>query len=482
VHVTLMLLWEEYCDSNSDSFSYSWFCERYNEWAGRLKPTLRQVHVAGEKLFVDYSGHTLEVVDGLTGEVRSVQIFVAVLGASNYTYAEASFSQSLPDWIASHVRAFGYFGGTARQTVSDNLKAGITRACFHEPMVNRTYADLARHYRTAIVPARPHRPRDKAKVEVGVQIVGRWILARLRNRRFFSLAALNEAIQALLVDLNNRPLRSWGRSRRDLFEELERAALTPLLDEPYEYAEWKRCRVNLDYHVEIAKHYYSVPHHLVHQEVEARITLKTVEVFFRGKRVASHLRSTVPHRPTTIAEHMPSSHRRYRDWTHERIRSEAAKVGPDAETLIEVILRSRPHPEQGFRSAIGILGLVKRYGQERVDAACAPCPPSQCPFLQIGRGHPQERHRQSRPSDPGDAHPLPRQYPRPQLLQLIGRLSCSFTQPSNACVHSASLPWPIPSSNCRTIPMPSRCRTPIGSACSSIARSPPATIAASCAA
>ncbi|MGY3464662.1 transposase [Bradyrhizobium sp. LM6.11] len=255
--------------------------------------------------------------------------------------------------------------------MSDNLKAGITRACFHEPMVNRTYADLARHYRTAIVPARPYRPRDKAKVEVGVQIVGRWILARLRNRRFFSLAALNEAIHALLVELNDRPLRSWGRSRRDLFEELDRLALTPLPDEPYQYAEWKRCRVNLDYHIEIAKHYYSVPHNLVRQEVETRVTQKTVAIFLRGKRVASHLRSTLPHRPTTIAEHMPSSHRRYRDRTHERIRCEAAKVGPDVDTLIDVILRSRPHPEQGFRSAIGILGLVKRYGQERVDAACA---------------------------------------------------------------------------------------------------------------
>lgn len=369
--VTLMLLWEEYCDTTSDGFSYSWFCERYKDWVGRLKPTLRQVHVAGEKLFVDYSGHTMEVIDGLTGEVLTAQIFVAVLGASNFTYAEASFSQSLPDWISSHVRAFTFFGGTARQTVSDNLKAGVTRACFHEPMVNRTYADLARHYSTAILPARPYRPKDKAKVEVGVQIVGRWILARLRNRHFFSLAALNEAVRDLLIDLNNRTLRSWGQSRRELFEELDRPALTPLPDEPYEYAEWKRCRVNLDYHVEIAKHYYSVPYNLLRQEVEARITQKTVEIFLRGKRVASHLRSTLPHRPTTVAEHMPSSHRRYRDWTHERIRCEAAKVGPDADTLIDVILRSRPHPEQGFRSAIGILGLVKRYGSERVDAACA---------------------------------------------------------------------------------------------------------------
>jgi transposase len=369
--VTLMLLWEEYCDTVTDGFSYSWFCERYKEWAGRLKLSLRQVHVAGEKLFVDYSGHTMEVIDGLTGEVITAQIFVAVLGASNHTYAEATLTQSLPDWISSHVRAFSFFGGVARQTVSDNLKAGVTRACFHEPMVNRTYSDLARHYGTAILPARPYRPKDKAKVEVGVQVVGRWILARLRNRRFYSLAALNEAIHGLLDDLNDRVLRGWGRSRRQLFDELDRPALVPLPDEHYEYAEWKRCRVNLDYHVEIAKHYYSVPYGLVRQEVEARITARTVEIFLRGKRVASHLRSTLPHRPTTIAEHMPSSHRRYRDWTHERIRREAARIGPDADTLIEVILRSRPHPEQGFRSAIGILGLVKRYGQERVDAACA---------------------------------------------------------------------------------------------------------------
>lgn len=419
-NVTLMLLWEEYCDASSDSFSYSWFCERYKEWAGRLKPSLRQVHVAGEKLFVDYSGHTMEVVDGLTGEVRSTQIFVAVLGASNYTYAEASLSQSLPDWIASHVRAFAFFGGVARQTVSDNLKAGITRACFHEPMVNRTYADLARHYRTAIVPARPYRPRDKAKVEVGVQIVGRWILARLRNRRFFSLASLNEAIHALLVELNDRPLRSWGRSRRDLFEELDRPALTPLPDEPYEYAEWKRCRVNLDYHIEIAKHYYSVPHNLVHQEVEARITQKTVEIFLRGKRVASHLRSSLPHRPTTIPEHMPSSHRRYRDWTLERIRSEAAKVGPDAQTLIDVILRSRTSGTGlplGHRHSRA--GQALRPGTRR----CRLCPgaAAQRPLIQIGRCHPQERHRQNRASRRGGAHPLPHQHPWPQLLQLIRR-------------------------------------------------------------
>ena len=238
-------------------------------------------------------------------------------------------------------------------------------------MVNRTYADLARHYGAAILPARPYKPRDKAKVEVGVQVVGRWILARLRHRRFFSLAELNAAIRELLIDLNARPLRGWGRSRRALFDELDRPALTPLPDEPYAYAEWKRCRVGLDYHVEIGRHFYSVPFGLLRQEVEARITTSTVELFHRGKRVASHLRSARPHRQTTVPEHMPSSHRRYRAWTPERIGREAARIGPDAASLIEVILRTRPHPEQGFRSAIGIIGLVKRYGTERVDAACA---------------------------------------------------------------------------------------------------------------
>jgi transposase len=238
-------------------------------------------------------------------------------------------------------------------------------------MVNRTYADLARHYGTAVIPARPYKPRDKAKVEVGVQVVGRWILARLRHRRFFSLAALNAAIRELLTDLNDRPMRGWGQSRRALFDELERPVLMPLPDEPYAYAEWKRCRVGLDYHVEIARHFYSVPFTLARQEVEARVTSATVEIFLRGKRVASHLRSIGQHRVTTVPDHMPSSHRRHRDWTHEKIRREAAKIGADAAALIDVIMTARPHPEQGFRSAIGIIGLAKRHGPERVDAACA---------------------------------------------------------------------------------------------------------------
>jgi len=372
-NVTLSLLWEEYRAGagRQDGFGYSWFCELYREWAGRLKPTLRQVHTAGERAFVDFAGQTMAVIDPETGDIRRAEIFVGVLGASNYIFAEATWTQSLPDWIAAHVNMLAFFGGAPRQIVSDNLRAGITRACFYEPLVNRSYADMAAHYGTAIVPARPYKPRDKAKVEVGVQVVQRWILARLRNRRFFSLNELNQAIRELVEKLNNRPMRGWGTTRRALFEQLDRPALLPLPASPYEYADWKRCRVNLDYHVEIDKHFYSVPFRLLRQEVDARITATTVEIFHRGNLVATHLRSRRPHRPTTLAEHMPSSHRRYRDWTHERILREAAAIGDDTAALVAIILRSRPHPEQGFRSCIGILGLAKRYDPERLDGACA---------------------------------------------------------------------------------------------------------------
>jgi len=372
-NVTLSLLWEEYRAGPGcqDGFGYSWFCELYREWAGRLKPTLRQVHTAGERVFVDFAGQTMEVIDPETGEIHRAEVFVGVLGASNYTFAEATWTQSLPDWIAAHVNILAFFGGVPRQIVSDNLRAGITRACFYEPLVNRTYADMAAHYGTAIVPARPYKPRDKAKVEVGVQVVQRWILARLRNRRFFSLGELNQAIRELVAELNERPMRGWGTTRRALFEQLDRPALQPLPAAPYEYADWKRCRVNLDYHIEIEKHFYSVPFRLLREQVEARITAKTVEIFHRGKLVATHLRSRRSHRPTTLADHMPSSHRRYRDWTHDRILREAAAIGDDTAALVEIILRSRPHPEQGFRSCIGILGLAKRYDPERLDGACA---------------------------------------------------------------------------------------------------------------
>jgi len=368
--VTLSLLWEEYRAVHPDGYGYSQFCARYRNWKGGLGVTMRQSHVAGDKMFVDYAGMTAEVIDPETGEVHTAQIFVATLGASSYTYAEATWSQKLPNWIGSHVRAFAYFGGVPAQIVPDNLKSAIVKASLHDAEINRTYADLAAHYDTAIVPARPRKPRDKAKVEVSVQIVERWVLARLRNRRFFSLAELNQAIRQELKVLNEKASKHLGASRRQLFEQLDRPALKPLPQDAYQYAEWKQRRAGLDYHVEVAKHYYSVPHALAKKKLWARITERSVEVFHNGKRVAAHMRGPGNRRHTTVTNHMPSAHRRYASWTLERIRRDAASIGSNSEALIELILRNRPHPEQGFRSCVGILRLAKSHGPERLEAAC----------------------------------------------------------------------------------------------------------------
>lgn len=368
--VTQRLLWEEYRATEPDGYSLSRFCELYGAWRGRVSAVMRQRHIAGEKMFVDYAGQTIEIFDPTTGEVRSAQIFVAVLGASSYTYAEATWSQQLPDWIGSHVRALTFLGGCPKVIVPDNLKSGVNKPCFFEPNINRTYANLASHYGTVIIPARPTRPKDKSKVEVGVQIVERWVLAKLRNRRFTSLATLNQAIFQLVDELNRKPSRHLGASRLELFHQIDKPALSPLPAEPYEYAEWKECRVGIDYHVEIDKHYYSVPHGLIKQQVAARITATTIELFHRGRRVASHLRSRQQRRHTTIREHMPSAHRRYAGWTHERLQQDAESIGPHTACLIEAILKRKPHPEQGFRACLGILRLRKSYGPDRLEAAC----------------------------------------------------------------------------------------------------------------
>jgi transposase len=368
--VTLLLLWEEYRAGQPDGYGYSRFCDLYAAWRGRLSRTMRQTHPAGERLFVDYAGLTVPVIDAATGEVRPAQIFVAALGASNFTYAEARWTQSLPDWIGCHVNALTSFGGVARQIVCDNLKAGVTAACRYEPGISRTYQDMATHYGTAILPTRVRRPRDKAKVEVAVQVVQRWVLARLRHRRFFSLTELNTAIRELIAELNDRPMRHLATSRRALFEALERPALLPLPSEPYVYAEWRRCRAGLDYHVEVHGHFYSVPYRLMREIIEARITDQTIELFHAGVRVAAHARNPRPHRHTTIPEHMPSAHRRYADWTPTRLLREAAAIGPATIALVERILSAKPHPEQGFRACLGILRLVRGYGPERLEAAC----------------------------------------------------------------------------------------------------------------
>ncbi|WP_456389921.1 IS21 family transposase [Profundibacter sp.] len=368
--VTLCLLWEEYRSVHPDGYGYSRFCELYTRWEGKLSPVMRQRHPAGERLFVDYAGATMDVACPQTGELRTAQLFVATLGASNYTYVEASWTQTLPDWISSHVRAFDFFGGVSAQVVPDNLKAGVTKACFYDPAINRTYADMARHYDTTIVPARPKKPKDKAKVEGAVLLVERWIMARLRNRCFFSLDELNAAIHPLLDQLNSKVTRHLGASRRDLFETLDKPALKPLPVEPYAYAEWKQCRAGLDYHVDIGRHYYSVPHQLLKQKLWARITARTVEVYFKGKRVAAHVRSSGNRQHSTHKDHMPAHHRFKADWTPERIRRQAAKIGTNTEIYVEVIMRERRHPEQGYRSCLGILRLAKTFGHERLEAAC----------------------------------------------------------------------------------------------------------------
>jgi transposase len=368
--VTLQLLWEEHRAACPQGYGYSRFCELYRAWEGALSPTMRQTHVAGEKLFVDYAGTTLEVIDAGSGEIRQAQLFVAALGASNYTYAEATWTQGLADWIGSHTRAFAFIGGVPAMVVSDNLRSGITRACFHEPAVNRSYAEMAAHYDTAIVPARPGKPRNKAKVEVAVLLATRWIVAKLRNQRFFSLAELSTAVRACVVDLNARVSRHLGVSRARLLEDIERPALKPVPTEPFVYAEWKECRVGLDYHVEVERHFYSVPHTLLRETIWARITARTIELFHRGKRVAAHVRSSSNRKHTTVREHMPSSHRRYADWTPERITRQAGEIGPQTAALVATILRERAHPEQGFRACIGILRHAKSFGAARLEAAC----------------------------------------------------------------------------------------------------------------
>jgi len=331
---------------------------------------MRQVHHAGEKLFVDYAGHKPTIVDPATGEVREVELFVAVLGASNYIYAEATATQQIGDWVQSHVRAFEFLGGIPGAVVPDQLKSGVTRSCRYEPELQRSYEELALHYGTVILPARPASPRDKAKVEVGVQIAERWVLARLRHQTFFSLPALNQRIGELRVELNDRTMRHYRASRRTLFEQLDRPALKPLPATRYQHALWKFVRPNLDYHVELDGHYYSVPFMLRHQRLDLRHTATTVELFHQGQRVASHLRSPLRGRHTTIAEHMPKSHQAHLEWSPERIGRWAQSIGADTRALVEAIFADRPHPEQGYRSCLGILRLAKRYGPARLEAAC----------------------------------------------------------------------------------------------------------------
>ena len=369
--VTLDLLHHEYLGKHPHGLQYTMFCERYKTWLTRRGLVMRQVHVAGEKMFVDYSGKRPEVMDPTTGELKKVELFVAVLGASNYTYAEATASQQGADWIASHIRALEFFGGVPRAIVCDQLKSGVSRSCRYEPEVQRTYEDLANHYETTVLPARPHKPKDKAKVEGAVLIVQRWVLARIRNEVFSSLGALNERIAELMVELNQRQMRRYGRSCRELFEELEKGTLTPLPATRFEYASWKKARVNIDYHVAFEEHLYSVPSKHVQEEVWVRASGSTIEVLLKNRRIALHPRSQRRGGYTTTVEHMPSAHREHAQWTPSRIVAWAETTGPAVALLCAALLTERRHPEQGFRSCLGILRLGKKYGEDRLNAACA---------------------------------------------------------------------------------------------------------------
>ena len=368
-HVTLQLLWEEYRAVHPDGYGYSRYCELYQRWRRKLDVVLRQEHRAGEKLFVDYAGRTVAVKNPNTGEIGEAQLFVAVLGASNYTFAEATWTQGLADWIGSHMRAFEFLQGVPEIVVPDNLKSGVTKACRYEPSVNLTFEEMAQHYGVAVVPARPRKPRDKAKVEAGVLVAERWILAALRKRTCFSLGELNQAIAELLVRLNERSFRKREGSRKSLFETIDRPALRPLPAEPYQYGEWDSVRVNIDYHVEFDKHWYSVPHQLVQCKVEVRATVSTVEIFHRGNRVASHARSHAHYRHSTIGEHRPKSHQRHLAWPPSRIVEWSASIGEATAQLVGRILDSNRHPEQGYRSCLGVTRLGEKYSHARVEAA-----------------------------------------------------------------------------------------------------------------
>lgn len=369
--VTLELLWREYRAVHDDGYGYSQFCQRYRRWRdeGGCDLVMRQIHNPGEKLFVDYAGLTMEVVDAGTGDIRNAQIFVATLGASNYTFAEATADQGHSSWIGSHRRAFEFFGGVPAIVVPDNLKSGVIKAHRYEPDINPAYTEMAEHYGVAVIPARVRKPRDKAKVEGGVRIVEQSILAVLRDRTFFGLDELNDAIAELLTQLNDRPFQKLPGCRRSAFEEIDRPALKPLPQMPYEYAEWKKARVHVDYHVEVDHHYYSVPHTLVGKQIDVRLSANTVECIVGGERIASHVRSPHRHHYSTLLAHMPPSHRHHAEATPAAIVRRAGASGPAAAELVDRIIASRQHPEQGYRSCQGLIRLARSYGCERLEAA-----------------------------------------------------------------------------------------------------------------
>src|SRR4051812_34335970 len=439
--VNLLVLWDEYRAIHPEGYAYSRFCQLFREFERRLSPTMRQQHVAGHKAFVDYSGKRVPITDPLTGEVRMAEIFVAVLGASSLTYAEATWSQTLPDWIGSHVRMFQFWGAAPRLLVPDNLKSAIHKASFYDPEVNRSYGAMAAHYRVGILPARARRPRDKAAVEAGVRFAQSYILGRLRHVTFFSLAECNAAIAVAVQRMNSREMRRLGMSRRQLFEAIERPVMQGLPPEEFEYAEWHLARVGIDYHVEVQGFFYSVPHALIREQVDTRATVRTIEVFYHGRRVAAHPRRSGGPRHGPQPEHMPSAHRRYAEWTPERLQRDARSIGPNAEALIIAVMARRPHPEQGFRTCLGLLRLFRGIEAARVEAVSLRA-------VEIGRCPTPRSPPSSNTGSTGWRHRKPRTA-RPCCTQTsaapattIRRRTCSRIPHSTCWLISACTAWP----------------------------------------
>jgi transposase len=368
--VTLQLLWEEYKAENPDGYQTAQFYRNYRRWRKVQRPSLRQVYKAGEKVFVDYAGDTVAVKDKETGKIIQAQIFVGTLGASNYTFARAYSSQELENWIAAHVSMYDFFGGVAQQTIPDNLRSAVSKACKYEPDINPTYNEMASHYKTIVLPARVRKPKDKAKVEKSVQVVERWILARLRNHEFFSIEDLNQEISRLLVDLNNRKFKKINATRTEWFEKYDKPALTPLPAEKYVFANWKKAIVNCDYHIDLDGHYYSVPYGLAGKQVSIRYNRNIVEILHNNTRIASHAYSPKEYYHTTTNEHMPQSHKEYVGLKPSDLVDRASKHGQATVELINRILSSRSHPVQGYRTCLGILRLGKDYGSDRLEHAC----------------------------------------------------------------------------------------------------------------
>lgn len=368
--VTLQLLWREYRDTHSTGLGYSQFCDHYRNYLKATTPVMRQIHKGGEKTFVDYAGMTMPWIDISTGEIHEAQVFVGCLGASQFTFVEATATQQLPDWIQSHIRMWEYFGGVSEIVVSDNLKSGVKKAHHYDPDINANYQHVSAHYGFAIVPARPGAPKDKAKVESAVGCIERQILAPLRHITFTSIADINAAIKPKLAEFNRQSFQKMKTSRQNLFNEVDKPALKPLPPEKYHYAQWQHAKIHIDYHFVFDDHYYSVPYKYIHHEVEVRATANTIECFFQAKRIASHPRSYLRYKHSTFKEHMPPAHRQHAQWSPERIQRWANKIGPHTMKFITSLIASRSFPEQAYRACLGVLRLGTRYGEDRLEKAC----------------------------------------------------------------------------------------------------------------